>query len=100
MDLEVWCLPADGELGAGTFRSYVAQIVQHALRPHFELFLAALQACLARLPPVRLTDIQESLPQAVDSPSDPVAIVTRHYLDLLRSEGVRTTEAGAEAMSV
>jgi len=85
MELQVWCAPADGEPGAGTFRSYVAQIVQHAVAPYPDVFVVAVQGFLERMPTVGLP-LLEAFFQDPVSLSDPVAIVARHYLGLLRSE--------------
>jgi len=90
MELEVWRGPAQGEPGAGTFRSYIAQIVQHALAPHPNVFIEALQEFIEALPPLTLTAIESFFPEAPTSISDPVAIVARHYLKLLREEASKS----------
>lgn len=85
LELEVWRGPADGEPGAGTFRSYIAQIVQHALAPYPEMFIKSLQQFVQQFPPVTLESIDNFFPKP-DSMSDPVSIVARHYRDLLTAE--------------
>lgn len=84
MELEVWRGPADGEPGAGTFRSYIAQIVQHALAPYPEVFVSALQQFMESMPPITLGALDAFFVEAPTSISDPVAIVARHYLQLLK----------------
>jgi len=85
LELEVWRGPADGEPGAGTFRSYITQIIQHALAPYPEAFLSALQGFVEGLPRIMVTAI-EAFFKPPTSVSDPVAIVARHYLQLLQAE--------------
>ncbi|CAK0861455.1 unnamed protein product [Prorocentrum cordatum] len=91
-ELEVWRGPADGKPGAGTFRTYVAQIVQHALSPHPEVFIAALQDFVEGLPLVTVAAI-EAFFSVPDSISDPIAIAARHYLQLLHVEDERSVGA-------
>lgn len=83
MELQVWRGPAQNEPGAGTFRSYIGQIVQHALSPHPQIFVQALQEFIEALPPISMTAVKKFFPEAPTSISDPVAIVARHYLSLL-----------------
>eukprot|EP00927_Polykrikos_kofoidii_P046899 TRINITY_DN41006_c0_g1_i1.p1 TRINITY_DN41006_c0_g1~~TRINITY_DN41006_c0_g1_i1.p1 ORF type:complete len:804 (-),score=135.09 TRINITY_DN41006_c0_g1_i1:9-2420(-) len=100
VELEVWNAPNDGEPGAGTFRSYVAQIVQHALAPYPEMFVSALQGFVERLPPVELSDL-EAFFQVPASLSDPIAVVARHYLDLLKQEAsLSSKDSGTNMVTV
>lgn len=86
VELEVWRGPADGEPGAGTFRSYIAQIVTNALAPYPRVFVEALQEYVEALPSFAFSCLQEFFKEAPSSISDPVAIVARHYLSLLQEE--------------
>lgn len=99
VELEVWRGPADGEPGAGTFRSYIAQIVQHALAPYPEVFLSALQRFFEKLPPITRAALDAFFPDAPSSISDPVAIVARHYLDMLRHRASAPEEDGGVSVS-
>merc|ERR1712151_1068079 len=85
LELEVGRGPSDGAPGAGTFRSYIVQIIQHAVAPYPEVFLVALRSFVDALPTITLQAIEAFFPQPT-SISDPVAIVARHYLQLLRGE--------------
>lgn len=83
--MEVWRGPLNGEPGLGTFRSYITQVIQHALVQYPQVFVAALQSFLRGLPTIPL----EALNVFFETPtslSDPVAIVAKHYLRLLQVE--------------
>merc|ERR1740130_2291678 len=90
-ELQVWRGPAEGEPGASTFRSYVGQIVQHALSPHPKVFLQALQDFVEALPILTLAAVEQFFTEAPCSISDPIAIVARHYLKLLHEEAAANT---------
>jgi len=85
--LEVWRGASDGEPSASRFRSHIVQIVQRALAPHPKVFLAAVQAYVGNLPHIELSQLEAFFPPPA-SVSDPLAIVARHYLELLRSGAV------------
>jgi len=98
LELQVWRGPSDSEPGAGTFRSYIAQIVQHALSPHPNVFVEALQDFVEGLPKITLDAVERFFPEAPSSISDPIAIVARHYLKLLRDGA--SDSIGDKAVSV
>mmetsp|Transcript_175028 Transcript_175028/g.561270 ORF Transcript_175028/g.561270 Transcript_175028/m.561270 type:complete len:770 (-) Transcript_175028:54-2363(-) len=98
LEMEVWRGPAEGEPGSGTFRSYIATLIQHALAPYHKVFLSALQAFFEGLPTITAGSL-EAFFERPSSLSDPVAIVARHYLDLLHAEeaalGIATSGTSA-----
>jgi len=93
VELEVWRGPADGEPGAGTFRSYIAQIVTNALAPYPGVFVEALQDYMEALPVFAFSSLEKFFKEAPSSISDPIAIVARHYVNLLQEEASGQVDA-------
>lgn len=83
LDLQVWQGPVVGEPGAGTLQSYISQIIAYALIPNRLLFIEALKEFIESMPPISLVAMDHFFDKVPSSNSCPIAIVARHYFDML-----------------